>query len=354
MPITFPVSDVSLGEPNKWAQLELKEVINRSVKVQPEACGANTGSSFLAFPEDRWNGTQKMNGFLNAIHVAFDLHYPLVLSPDDVWLAIAQGFAAHVNQHAEELRKQFVEHDGKAKIVIERNGFRKGSPDNDWMGGFHEFSDKIAEHIGKKRDLLVGGFSTTGPQERAASEIVLMDAMKSYFDYGCRTCCGIPNVTLLGTVDDWTQIRDRAQVLAEFKCEAWVKSLTAVLDRFVAAAKGSADPKFWQSLYHEGGGSGGPYVTGFVNVFFPYVGQGKYTRSNRATFEWSKGIGHMCGGPTPGDFPMGLSSVPFEWEYFDQTFPMQFLGGFVGATQDPDTLAVRPSIGWAVADSQAV
>ena len=41
---------------------------------------------------------------LAATHLAFAEHRPLVLSPDAVWLTIAQGVAQHVRLHAHELR----------------------------------------------------------------------------------------------------------------------------------------------------------------------------------------------------------------------------------------------------------
>ncbi len=52
---------------------------------------------------------------------------------------------------------------------------------------------------GYRRLVFVCDFSTTGPIERAASEIVLMDAMQSYFDYVLQWICGTPEVTLLGS-----------------------------------------------------------------------------------------------------------------------------------------------------------
>ncbi len=47
-----------------------------------------------------------------AVHYAFSEHRPLILSPDVVWLTIAQGFAQHVNANAETLRRRFVRHQG--------------------------------------------------------------------------------------------------------------------------------------------------------------------------------------------------------------------------------------------------
>ncbi len=56
-------------------------------------------------------------------------------------------------------------------------------------------------------------------------------------------------------------------------------------------------------------------------------------------------------GPRISDLPLGLSKVPFGWDYLDQSFDMEFLGGFVGVTQDQKTLTLRPEIGWAVREA---
>jgi hypothetical protein len=87
-------------------------------------------------------------------------------------------------------------------------------------------------------------FSTTGPCERAASEIVLMDAMEPYFEYQCASMCGIPEITLEGTVDDWRSMRRRAQPLGEYELGWWVAALAPVLDRIVATAEGEVDVPF--------------------------------------------------------------------------------------------------------------
>src|SRR5262245_20150320 len=47
-------------------------------------------------------------------------------------------------------------------------------------------------------------------------------------------------------------------------------------------------------------------------------------------------------------FPIGLSSAPFVWEYLQSQLKMEFLGGFVGVRQETDSLRLRPEIGWAI------
>lgn len=52
--------------------------------------------------------------------------------------------------------------------------------------------------------------------------------------------------------------------------------------------------------------------------------------------------------------PLGLSQVPCEWTVFEKVYPMELLGGFVGVAQEPESLALRPAIGWAVREVREV
>jgi hypothetical protein len=122
-----------------------------------------------------------------AAHRAFMDHRPLCLSPDIIWLTICQGVANHINAHGEELRSRFVSHEGKFQISVRRDDFVKGSPENPWAEVIEELSNKVKEHIGSVFDLFQPTFTTTGPVEKAALSIVLLDAMKSYFDYDMMT-----------------------------------------------------------------------------------------------------------------------------------------------------------------------
>ena len=97
--------------------------------------------------------------------------------------------------------------------------------------------------------LFVPSFSTTGPVERAAAEVVLLDAMQSYFEYEVRTMCGIPTITLEGTHEDWKALAERVQGFKAVGLGSWLKVLAPILRQFVRASQGNVDPTFWRSLY---------------------------------------------------------------------------------------------------------
>ena len=345
--LTFKVDDVeqataSLSPANDWE------------KLIADMCGVLKLEGFSG-PMPDWTPIDRRgsNAFIEAINTAYDKHYPLVLSPDAVWLLIAQGFARHVNENAEKLRNLFVEHEGKKTLKVRRDDFVKGSLDiNAWPEVFGEFSEQIRNNTGPKlHDLLSPTFTTTGRVEKAAADVVLMDTMKKYFEYVLLTMCGIPEITLEGTLEDWKQLRDRAVALAEFDLEWWITELTPVLDQFVAAASGKPDQKFWSKMYKEAHGSGGPFIRGWIITFFPYLirNNGVAYRNPHLT-TWSQK--EIFGGVQTSDLAIGVSKVPFIWEYYDKEIPMHFYAGFMGIAQHQTSLAIQPLIGWAVADDK--
>jgi hypothetical protein len=296
-----------------------------------------------------------------ALHRAFMQHRPLCLSPDTIWLLICQGVAHHVNVHTEDLRSRFVRHQGKVQVVVRRDDFVKGSPENPWGEVINEFSPRVQAHIGSAHDLFVPRFSTTGPTERIASEIVLLDAVQNYFEFILQTRCGIPAMTLEGTAEDWQELAERVQAFAEFGLEWWLKPLEPILQQFVAAARGDVRRAFWESIYKYGSYSGGAAVTGWISAFFPYFKdqQGNPTKKSSWLAKGGTKLKRLLAGkwdreqfdlgsPSPGAFPSGLARAPFIWQYLERSFDMEFLGGFVGVAQDAATLTLRPEIGWAI------
>ena len=287
-----------------------------------------------------------MNPFVEAAYTAFSVHNPLSISPDDINLLIAQGLACHINQNAEALRSKIVAHEGKETIKVRRDDFVKGLATNPWQEVFPVFTRQIREFlVGDVYGLTVGDFSTTGPVEKAASEIVLMDAVQSYFTYEFHTKCGIPRFTLTGTPNDWKKIRDRATHLEEYGLGWWQAELLPLLDEFLKASLGCPDLSWWESFFKENNGSGGPYIGGHILRLFPYL-----WRSWKKDFYQNEFKYGMFGGPGTDSFPSGLSVAPFIWFYYEQVFPMEFVAGFVGIGQDQDT-TIHPAIGWLVRDA---
>lgn len=133
-----------------------------------------------------------------AAALAFKLHYPLVLSPDMLWLTILQGLAQHVAKHAESLRSRFVAHQTRIELFVETNLAGMPATDAAMLSLTSAFITQIEERlVPDKRFLLKTEFTTTTDVERIAGSIVLMDTFQPYFDYAFGCVCGIPSITLL-------------------------------------------------------------------------------------------------------------------------------------------------------------
>jgi Domain of unknown function (DUF4419) len=300
--------------------------------------------------------------FLAASMMAFAQHLPLALMPDHLWILIVQGFARHVDQHAEELRGNFVSHEGKKKIEIREDRMVKGqTPSEQWEEWiFPQFSESIGENMVNEdvRQTLAGKhFSTATATSQAASEIVLMAAFTSYFEYSMVTACGIPQVRLEGTRDDWVALRDNTAKLADWMMpnnthgELWIKDIVVpILEQFIMAYDGHVSYCFWQTMVKfrtSGGGSGSyEFLSGWLPTLFPYLSMGPgEIKPNPYLRRWEESASALLEGPQPSHIPSQLSSVPVNWEYFGEVFPLHFHAGFRGVTQESDG-TVAPVLGY--------
>lgn len=368
---TFQVSKVDLATAPKPALERAKAITSLLSVPGPRAPASDAGDGIMVLGaptsiarlEQAYESDKKLvtatdvSPLVKMAHDAFYEHRPITLSPDAVWFTIAQGFATHVNLNAEKLRHRFVRHEGKKKLVVVRPDFFLGQT-NPWPEAFAAFSAQIADNVGKLRDLVVNDFSTTGPIERAASEVLLMDTFQAYFEYEMMCGCGIPQVTLLGTVEDWRSVRTRAQHLSEYGLEHWTDALLPVLDRIVATAEGADETPFWQSFFHYQSGSIGAALTGWINVLYPYLVD---RRTKQATIPnefmagWKKNFAKPIRnwqeqmGPGLSQIPGGLASAPVKFTDLrtGNEHMLRFVGGMFGVVEDAAGV-LAPEFGWAI------
>jgi hypothetical protein len=216
--------------------------------------------------------TVQENGFVLTVCKAYNQHHHLILRPDDVWLAIAIQFGLYVDANSEALRHLFVAHEGKKELNVDGSRFDEMSV---MMG------NKMKENVKDPEvcDWILPGFSTTTENDTVVGSVVLMATMKKYFSYKFSLCCGIPEVTLLGTVQDWEEIRRRVGKLNSYggNCIKWAGMLELITHEFVESSKGNVNLDFWSKVCHySGGGSGPSYISGWITAFCVFNSDGKW------------------------------------------------------------------------------
>ena len=337
-------------------------------------------------PVDATTGTRRIarrlqHPLIEAIHLAFSQHRPLTLSPDCIWMVIAQGFGHHVNENAETLRGRLVRHRGKMPLTVQ-------TPDlslNSFEFAITGFSDLIRRHTDPVLyENLVCDFSTTSADVRTASEVAIMDTFSSYFEYVMMCICGIPKITIEGTAEDWRRIRARLEVLATYDLEWWVSRLRPILDEFVLAAEGSPNRDFWKAIYKPKAAYGNEMVTGWMTDLFPYLGDPPQRQRNpvlsQERRDWAIPVEYGISmrtlppfdhakdsGVAMSRFPSGLSCARVLVTFPDQTkeemplmdgsmtgqVELDILGGFLAIRQDERDLSLSPVIGWCLAELPA-
>lgn len=292
------------------------------------------------------------DAFYQCVVEAYARHHSVTISPDMIWLLICQGFARYVNSHSEKLRNRIVSHTGKKDLVIESRQDLL-SENVDWTSLLNGFAAQI--DIYTKNDIaqtITSDFSTTGSVERIASQITLMETVKSYFQFIIRRfVCGIPTITIKGSAEDWRQILEKTLHLKSYGLGRWLNSIKPILIEFINAAQGHPNQRFWQSIVKRrkanellyGGGCSPHIITldGWLLKFFP-DSEGKTDKRV----------------PYRGHLQSEFVRVGFKYKIYDDfgnlisETPMELCAGFVGAEVDSNTRMLTPKIGWLVRVSE--
>jgi hypothetical protein len=258
-----------------------------------------------------------------------------------IWLLISQGFARHVNANPKKLRHHFVDFSGQVSLVVQTTEIKLDNPDSPWEKVFPEFTKQIANYTGEELiNILSSDFSTTTPIEKIACDITIMEAMKPYFEFIVfYVVCGIPEITLQGTPDDWQKILDKTKQLEKYDLKWWTKELEPILEEFVKASKGNIDKKFWRNIfkYHSQKKYGAPdIIDGWMVKFFPYDKDGK--RNDLKQLYRSANL--------PEEI------VKVDLKYIDTetgvTTPLELWAGFIGLEQNMENFTLTPKIGWMI------
>ena len=291
----------------------------------------------------------------NALVEAYADHRPLMLSPDVVWEHICLTFSEYVNNHAEEMRSFLVDHQGVKDLVIKTD--LRVDPtldilhrkDANWKEVIRLFSQEIAQNTkGDLAETITADFSTTGLNERVASQITLMDAVKQYFRYiDFAGTCGIPYIQLEGTPADWQKLLEKTQALEKYNMGWWTQELMPILQEFVNAANGKPSRKFWKDIVMEdrpdrvrGGGCSGEPPTEFDGWMLKLFPDTKNKTFRKTAFR-TESLGPE------------MSHVGFKYVVYDpitlkilEEADIELFAGFVGVDVDDETGMLSPKIGW--------
>ena len=284
---------------------------------------------------------------------AYKNHYPITVSPDMIWLLFLQGYSRFMEKHADLVRNQYVNFEGKKKLCVNRFGIFPEEADKEtWRGIISEFTEKIKENIGNEiMPNLQSDFSTTDPISLTTSQISIMSAMKQYFSYSLGMGgCGISSITLEGSLEDWQKIKSKLEFFSkkEFALSWWTKHLIPIIDKIIMTKSyytqnqgiNQEIKEFWKNMIRVkiGKDYDPTYINGWIIKFIPNITGGQPKLYEELHED---------------DIPDQIISCPLELIVlnFDGTiteYECNLASGFYGMIQDKDTFKVKPVIGYAI------
>lgn len=274
---------------------------------------------------------------------AWNEHRPVRLSPDAVWMMLTEGLLRKVERDPEKCRHAMVRRkSGKDTLEVrlpDDFSSRMHRPDA-WRPlatGLLDSMDRFV--VGRRHRVMSRPFSTSTPARLMSSRLRVLQIYQAYFEFRGTTACGIPSITLEGTVEDWKDVRARLDTLGICGLERWRDRMAGILDEFVASAQGRPSRDFWKSFVRytptdpDCGESS--KMDGWITQFFAANWSGKAEDPSLSSIE--------------------LDLLPYDHGVFPVrvAFPgnrevrFQVGSGFAGIAQAADG-ALYPELGWFV------
>lgn len=193
------------------------------------------------------------NGFVASAIECYNAHARWQLRPDDVWLAIMVQMSLYVNKNAEALRTKFVAHKGKKKVCVTIDGELRSS--TLYVEMESTMREIVRANVSQNFfELAMPRFSTTTPQDETVAGFVMLAQMQAYFEYGMMLGCGIPEVTLEGTLEDWKSVYERLGSFTDYELpnastmRTWSSMLRYIVNKFIRSYEGDVDTDFWDRV----------------------------------------------------------------------------------------------------------
>jgi len=347
MPVTFAVTPVA-PEPVRLQSYRGDHYLEHHKAFRKAGCGTILRET----PWDPLRTGSGNNGLVWGVIHAYNNHHKLTLRPDDVWLAIAIQFGLFVNANAEQLRGCFVAHEGRKTLTVRQAADLNTA---DYAGLLsRDMIRKMRNAITDAEvcDWILPDFSTTTDDDRVVGSVVLMASMKAYFEYKIHLCCGIPEVTLLGTPEDWDAVHKRVGKLRTYgkECTQWADMLQTITGNMARSARNDVPLDFWQRICHyTDTGSGPSYVSGWISAFCVFDEDGKWQGSNTTLTAENGEVIHGLQYPVieTADIPPGFITTDIEIDDDGKKHQaLLFAGHAVYETPAEDTIA--PKLSWAL------
>ena len=330
-----------------------KTELNDSGEIEYQ--GKNESMEILHYKLDT-NETEFYNfekkSLIQGLSLAYKNHFPIIISPDMIWILILQGYSRYMEKYAENDREKYVNFEGQKTLYINRSNLQLSSAtEKDWAGIMDECVEQISQYVGKETiSNLKSDFSTTNDTTLVVSHTSIMSAMKQYFKYEVLfEGCGVSYIILEGSLEDWKKIKSKLNYLSKFSLDWWTEHLIPIIDKIIKTKEYYDAHKninnelieFWKDMIK---------VKDSYDIYFPDIINGWIIKFIPKLDEEKPKLYEEL---HEKDIPEQIISCPLKIielieDKFKIVYTCDLASGFFGMIQDKKTLAVKPVIGYAI------
>jgi hypothetical protein len=209
-------------------------------------------------------------GFLGFMSSAYSNHLKIAISPHDLWYVVLTELGAIIAENVEACRPLFTRSESKVEILVPTGDVT----DLPLEAVIEQLTNLIPVDIKK----FIPELSTLESHSRLALYAALCDGVSPYYSYST-FCCGLPEIKVEGTPDDWDKICSCAVSLMSLFDSVKVKQASdylfealGVLVTFFEASKGNVNLDSWLDIFTQKNvGSGGELmINGWITKLFAY------------------------------------------------------------------------------------
>lgn len=206
-------------------------------------------------------------GFLGFLSHAYSNHVKVAISPYDIWILIISEASKFIVAKPEPFRSLFTSSAEKQEIKLPTGSVEELPMDL--------LTKALACNIHFDASILFPKFSIESEESVGMLQALFCEMASPYYSY-CTFMCGIPEIKVLGTVDDWKNIRTHFDKFFEllngcYVFKNYVLKVGIILDSIINSFESSqADAvDFWKDIFTQKNvGSGGEIdINGWITHF---------------------------------------------------------------------------------------
>lgn len=208
-------------------------------------------------------------GFLSIMAHAYSQHEKLRIAPHDLWFIVLTEIAKIINKSPETYRDLFTRSSDKIEITVQTDDVTTIDP--------AALMDQLVHLVPTDTTIFLPRLSTMDSDVNVAFMAVFCDMVKEYYSYST-FMCGIPEIELTGTEEDWSELVYCVASLAvnvfvdrDPKATKYLIQVGDLFDNILNQVKaGEADVDFWKDIFRSKNvGSGGELlINGWITKLF--------------------------------------------------------------------------------------